>query len=491
MNIMTKIILASSITLFLLTVVSCGKQAEPITANQKMPITTRSPLAMTEYLQGKKYSDVVQRSMAAIHFRKAIKEDPGFALAWLGLVLVSGGTEESLNALDSAKHYATQVTQAEQHMIRAVDLGIKGDIEGQHRELDALIAAYPGDEDAHVLKGNMYFGLQDYQAAIQSYTTALTIQPRTAIAYNQLGYCERALGNYGKAEIAFKQYTALNPLNPNAFDSYAELLLEMGRYPESIEYYKQALALDPQFASSHIGIACDWGFLGQGDSARAQLAILKSKARSKGDRRRAIYAEALTYVCEGDLGQAIRIIDQNLTSSIQENDISNMANDLVAKGNLHLEAGEIDQALKCFDKSIQSINRSGLQPAIVANAQDHHLYNLARVYCAKGEMLRAWETAEVFAKEVEANKNPVQICLSHQLNGILALAEKKYDRAIKELQQADQMNPYNLYRIGQAYAGLGNTEMAEGMKLRAAELNVLNSMDQALVLKKTRYAPKG
>lgn len=40
--------------------------------------------------------------------------------------------------------------------------------------------------------------------------------------------------------------------------------------------------------------------------------------------------------------------------------------------------------------------------------------------------------------------------------------------------------------MGLAYAGLGNDEEASSMLQRAEELNVLNNMNQALVLSKTR-----
>ena len=40
-----------------------------------------------------------------------------------------------------------------------------------------------------------------------------------------------------------------------------ELLLEMGRYRESIKLYKQALEIDSTFWASYIGIAGNYDFL--------------------------------------------------------------------------------------------------------------------------------------------------------------------------------------------------------------------------------------
>ena len=433
---------------------TCGQKVEKMTSSDKMPITSMSKEAIKAYHDAREFTDKLQNSQAAERYRRAVQLDPGFALAWIKLAIVSQGTENFLNALDSAKHHSTRVSLAEQRIIKSFDYAVKGDVVGQRNELNALVQEYPGDEEAHLLKGNLLFGLQEYHQAIESYQTAIDIDPKMPIPYNQLGYCQRALGSYGKAEKAFKQYIALNAQNPNAYDSYAELLLEMGRYPESIEYYQQALAIDPLFITSHIGIACDYGFMGDHDASRSQLSKIRARAQSPTDLSRINYAEAVTYVCEGDIATAIEIIEANLSTSIKRGDIPNMSNDLVGIGNLYLESGASDRALAHFNRSIQLISESDLQTAIVANAQDLHLYNIARVYSSQGDMERAWETAEVFKKEVVASKNPVQIRLAHQLFGIIALADKQFELAIQELELADQMNPYNLFRMGEAHDGL-------------------------------------
>jgi tetratricopeptide (TPR) repeat protein len=41
--------------------------------------------------------------------------------------------------------------------------------------------------------------------------------------------------------------------------SYAELLMKTGRFEESIKNYEKALAVDPNFVASYIGIGNDRG----------------------------------------------------------------------------------------------------------------------------------------------------------------------------------------------------------------------------------------
>ncbi len=468
---------------------ACAKKELSEVSREKIPLTTNSPEAISEYQKGMEFANTTQRVKAAEHFQSALKADPKFALAWMNLAYVSPGTDLLLAAMDSARKHAEAASEGEQLMIKAAYLGIEGKTVEQLAALEKLVSLFPGDEGAHLILGNYHFGLQQYRLAINSYNAATLINNEMAILHNQLGYSQRALGNYGEAEKAFKYYIRLDSGNPNAYDSYAELLMEMGRYKESIEFYALALEKDPYFVASHIGIACNQSFLGEHNKARSQLEILKSIAQNHIVTRRALYTEASTYVCEGNLVKAIETIESSFVLWEERDDIANMANDLVVLGNLYLELGSPEKALASFNRSTQLINESNLPQAVINNTHATHLYNIARVFAAQGKHNRAKETAEAFSHEVKRRNNPIQLQLVSQLNGILGLSRGSYEEAIEHLKQANQLNPYNLYRIGIAYEGLGETAESANYLLRAEELNVLNSLDQALVLSKTRFKP--
>ena len=467
---------------------SCAKEEVAIVSLEKIPVTTSSNAALSAFEEGMIYAHKLQRVEAAVHFKRALEADSTFALAWVNLALVSPGTAAFIAALDSAKHYAGGAGEGEKLLILGAQYGFEGKPMEQERVLKKLVEMYPGDELAHYTLGNHYYSLQQYHQAIQSFLKATEFNNEMAIVYNQLGYSQRALGNYGEAEKAFKYYIKLNAENPNAYDSYAELLMEMGRFNESISFYGKALEFDPYFVSSYIGIACDYAFLGESGKAREQLATLKEIARNHNDTRRAIFTEALTFVCEGDLESAATAIVANLELSQKTHDVGNSINDIVMLGNISLEMGRIEEALSWFTQSMELVDDSDLPQTVKGNSHILHLANLARIFAARGEFNKAHETAALFAKKVSERNNPMQILRIHRLNGIIALAEGNYQEAIEELSQANQLNPYNLYRIGLAHEALGNLEQAANFKLQAEELNVLNSMDQAIVLSKTKFA---
>ena len=75
-------------------------------------------------------------------------------------------------------------------------------------------------------------------------------RPTYSTAFNILGYAYRQNGDYSDAENAFKKYIELIPNDPNPYDSYAELLLKMGRFDEAITQYNKALAISiPTFST--------------------------------------------------------------------------------------------------------------------------------------------------------------------------------------------------------------------------------------------------
>ena len=70
--------------------------------------------------------------------------------------------------------------------------------------------------------------------------------------------------------------------------------------------------------------------------------------------------------------------------------------------------------------------------------------------------------------------------------GSIALAQKDYDSAIAELQQANDQNPRDLYRLCQAYQGKGDSAKAQEACTRSAKFNSLPQLNYAFVRAKAQ-----
>jgi len=163
------------------------------------------------------------------------------------------------------------------------------------------------------------------------------------------------------------------------------------------------------------------------------------------------------------------------------NDVAGMTGDLQLKGNILLEMGKPDEAKAAYERLLKMTSESSLSQEIKDNATLFHHYNLARVAIAKKDLTTAKTEAEAFRKGTETSKNPFQTKQAHQLLGMIALEAKDFDTALAELQQSNLQNPYDLYRICQAYQGKGDMGKAKEFCTKAATFNSLPQLNLAFI----------
>jgi len=393
--------------------------------------------------------------------------------------------------LNRAVALSAKASEGERLLILANEAGANGQVVKQKEYLDNLIALYSNDERARFALGNYYFGQQEYEQAVAHYKKATELAPQYSSAYNILGYTYRQQGNYAEAEQAFKRYIELIPDDPNPYDSYAELLLKMGRFEDSIAQYRVALAKDPHFAPSRLGIAADLTYLGKSKEAMSELQQLADQARNDGELRAAYFAMAVVSVDGGQMDKAVQFMDQQFALAEKKNDAAAMAGDLQAKGNILAEMQRYDLAQQQFERALQVIEASGLSQAIKDNAKLQQHFNLTVLAIGRKDLAAAKSHAEQYRAGAEVSKNTGQIRLAHELAGRIALAQKDYDMAISELEQANDQDPRNLYRLGTAFQAKGDGDKAREYCKRAAEFNSLPQLNYAFIRAKAEKAAAG
>src|SRR5664279_3617016 len=170
---------------------------------KEVPVTTSSKEALNFFLTGRDKFENQETASASSLFDKAIEKDPSFAIAYIYRAQSGGGY----------------------NVFR--------------QNLDQLLSTFPFDKRVQELAGEHYYNINDFQSALAHFTKAKEIDSNFAPVYNMIGYCQSALNNYPAAEEAFQTYIKLLPDKPNPYDSYAELLLKIGKYDESIAQYKK------------------------------------------------------------------------------------------------------------------------------------------------------------------------------------------------------------------------------------------------------------
>lgn len=450
----------------------------------KIAITTTSEEARQEFLQGRDLSEKLRLQDSIQHFENAVAKDPNFAGAYFLLAQSAPTTKGFFENMNKALALADKASEGERLLILGFQAGVEANQPTQKDYYEKAVAAYPRDERAHFVLGNYFNGQQDYAAAVEHYTRCTEISPNYSPAYNSLGYAYRAMEKYDEAEKAFKKYMELIPNDPNPPDSYAELLMKMGKFEDSIANYRKALSIDPNFINSRLGLAANLMYMAKPNEAAAELQTAYDRARNDGERRTALFALTVLDVDSGKMDQALQELDKQSTMAEKTNDVAQLSADLGFRANILQEMGKYDDAMAAYEKSEKLIQESDLSQGIKDNAKLAQRYAAASVAIGKGDLKSAKPHAEEFRKGADAIKNTFQIRQSHELAGMIAFAEKDYDKAIAELQQSNQLDPYNLYRLCLACQAKKDKEKAKEYCMKAAHANILPVLNYAFVRNK-------
>jgi tetratricopeptide (TPR) repeat protein len=485
----------AGLTLCIAAMLGCNQANQTASAaapdSGKVPITTSSEEAKKEFIQGRDLSEKLLANDSVQHFDKAISLDPTFASAELARANSAPTAKDFLEHLNKAVGLADKASDGEKLQIMAVQAANNGDAIKQKEYLEKLVAAYPNDERAHFALGGFHFGQQEMSDALEHYKKATELNPNYSIAYNMLGYSYRQQEDYADAEQAFKKYIELIPNDPNPYDSYAELLLKMGRFDESIVQYNKALALDSHWNPGYFGIAADLMYQNKWPEAEAELQKMADASRNDGELRTAYFGMAVVNSDGGHFDKALAAMDKEYAVAQKKNDVAAMAADLQAKGNIQAEMMKYDEATKTFDRSHEMIQSSSLSQEIKDNSTLLHHFNMAAVAIGKKDLASAKTHANAYLKGAEISKNPAQMKQVHELAGRIALAQKDYDKAISELQQANLQDPRNIYRMSMAYQGKGDGTKAAEFCKKAAGFNPLPQLPYAFIRTKAQKMAAG
>ena len=442
--------------------------------SDKVAITTSSEEARKLYLQGRDLAEKLRATDARRYYEQAVAADPGFALGYVGLANTSGTTKEFIDATTRAAALAGQVSEGERHIVLALEAGMKGDPAGALAHFTELVRLFPNDERAQTLLGNAYFGRQDYETAVKHFVKATSINPSFTQPYNQMGYAYRFLERFDDAENAFKKYTQLIPDDPNPYDSYAELLMKIGRFDESIKLYEKALSIDPNFVASYVGIGSDHLCMGHYEQARVAFAKLAAVARNTGERRQARFWTAAAYVHEGATDKAIAELQASAALAEAEHDGGSMSADRNLMGDVLREAGRFDDALAKYGESVALIETAQVPESVKEATRRNYVFEQGRVAVAKGDLTTAKTKAAEYAKQVAVRNVRFEAQQQHELNGLIALAEKRGAAAVQEFKSANQQDPRILYLSAVALRDSGDAQQASALATKAAKFNGLS-----------------
>ena len=426
----------------------------------EIPITTNSDKARDLFVNGRDRSENLQVSEAAELFDQALAEDPGFALAHIYRASTGvGGFNVTRNHIDEAVKNEGNVSPGEKDLIDFLSAQIAGDQLKQKVAVNNLLTSYPMNKRVHALAGDYYYNIQDYESALAHLKEAIGLDSKYAPAYNMLGYSESGLKNYVEAEQAFRTYISLIPNNPNPYDSYAELLLKMGQYDESIDQYKMALEKDPDFTVSLIGIGNDYVFKGNFDEARNYYQKCFDQTNNINQKLSALNWIATSYVHEGKIDDALTVLEQRRDLAKDNYLVPGQISSLNSEGFV-TEAGMSEKGLDKFQEALQLIESSDLPKDVKKSLMVQASLNRTYALIASHKLFEAQDQLNTLSNAINSRENTNEM-QSYQNNlGLMELKKGNYQEALEHFNKSDVSSEFTQYYMGVAYDKLGNKDKA-------------------------------
>ncbi|MBK8006936.1 MAG: tetratricopeptide repeat protein [Gemmatimonadetes bacterium] len=220
--------------------------------------------------------------------------DSAFARAWAGLaqaeilLALFGTTVSSRQAwprVQAAAHRAIALdsTLAEAHAALAYGTMLFAwDWAGAERGFRRAILADPRYPTAHHWYGDFLAGRGRWAEAYAEMTRARELDPLSRIIAVERGWTLTSLGRYDEAEAALEDALRLDPNYAHAHILRGWLRIAQQRYPAAIADLRRGLVLGGFYPHGPVGLIRAFTALGQPDSAQAELAALRARARAEG-----------------------------------------------------------------------------------------------------------------------------------------------------------------------------------------------------------------
>lgn len=219
---------------------------------QVSDIPTANVAAYELYLQGKRFAlgeTDIGFDTAIELYREALKLDPDFKLAWIGLAQAY---------INNFWNYGGNIE----------------DRELARKAIDRAKAIDPDFGELYMAEGFYhYWGLLDYDTALLNLDKAIALMPGNAEAHMWKGWASRRAGLWEQALESMRTAIRLNPRVVINLIETGQTLSYMNRYDEAMTLTEKAYEIDPDsfWAKSYLALM---SMIVNGDTQRAKTLVV-------------------------------------------------------------------------------------------------------------------------------------------------------------------------------------------------------------------------
>jgi tetratricopeptide (TPR) repeat protein len=421
-------------------------------APQRLRVTTSSEEASRHFWAGLSDARNIFFSRAASHFDRAASLDANLGLARVFHAAIAPGLTPEERKAEVDRGIATMTSASTGELLTA--LALREFVADNRRQAHELFRTasdlLPGDPNVAFYAAITEDGRP---AQIQALRSVKEKFPDDAPAYNILAYDLWLSGDHAGGLTAVRKYVELAPDQPNAHDSYAELLQWDGRYSEALDHYARAAQLDSSFNEAYLGSAEVLTVTGRGADARRQIQLAISHAPSKASAVYATRALAHSFLMDGLYKEGM---DQLATAARDAQALNRKP--LAAE--LHLEMAVFDAVL-----GQGTAIASHLATANEVRGDPNNPMQFAATGFANataGDVATARQAAQKL-KDVAGTDQELGTIL-HVVNAAILLRENKPAEARTELSGASPEDPLVRALLAESYRASGNVNDARTIR---------------------------
>lgn len=120
------------------------------------------------------------------------------------------------------------------------------DVQKQIDSLRSVLKDDPKNVNALIQLGNLYFDIDQFNQAIETYSKALEVDPKNVDVRTDMGIMYRKKGDYDRAIAEFKRAAELDPKHVNSrYNLGVVLLHDKGDIKGAIKAWEDYLKVDP------------------------------------------------------------------------------------------------------------------------------------------------------------------------------------------------------------------------------------------------------
>jgi len=249
-------------------------------------VTTSSPEAYREYLQGMDFYYNLDWQDAHKHFDRALALDSTFALAYMrkGIAYMSEGQrEEGVAMLAAAGRHAEHATGCDRLLIEAFakDLAQRWDMQAALRTLKRAAVECPTEKEPSFWIANLLFEDKRQTDSVIYYSRkALDLDPDYPFALLTLANAQLERKDYAGARPVVMHYMAARPKDWVPYVLLSDIFLRQRQFDSAWVYARRMLVVAPDQRQAYDQVANLFVLQGQPDSAIAWYERMMSNDRS-------------------------------------------------------------------------------------------------------------------------------------------------------------------------------------------------------------------